>query len=57
MDDNPECNDPESHKSGKYMSILSSIVPDDEDMKVKKIIKNVAKSVILDRDTCMNNDV
>jgi hypothetical protein len=57
MDDNPECNDPESHKSAKYMSILSSIVPDDEDMKVKKIIKNVAKSVILDRVTCMNNDV
>ena len=56
MDDNPECNDPESHKSAKYMNILSSIVPDDEEKKVKRIIKNVAKSVVLDKDTCMNDE-
>lgn len=54
MAENPECSDGDSAQNATYMKILdNTVVCDDEDKKVRKIIKNVARSVILDKDTCM----
>ena len=32
------------------MNMITSVSPDDEEKKVKQVIKNVAKAVVLDRD-------
>ncbi len=32
------------------MNMITSVSPDDEEKKVKQVIKNVAKAVVLDRE-------
>ena len=57
VNDNPECNNSNTEKNTKYMNIISNTVAcEDEEKKVKKIIKNVAKAVVLDKE-CMNDNI
>ena len=50
---NPNVANFDSNENKTYMEILSNTVAcEDEDKKVKKIIKNVAKAVVLEKDDC-----
>ena len=51
---NPSVSEFDSAENSKYMEILSNTVAcEDEEKKLKKIIKNVAKAMVLDKDDCV----
>lgn len=47
---NPNYSKVDTPEHTKYMNMITSVSPDDEEKKVKQVIKNVAKAVVLDRD-------
>ncbi len=47
---NPNYSNLDTPEHAKYMNMITSVSPDDEEKKVKQVIKNVAKAVVLDRD-------
>jgi len=47
---NPNYSKVDTPEHAKYMNMITSVSPDDEEKKVKQVIKNVAKAVVLDRD-------
>ena len=50
---NPEYNDPESKQNDKYMKIvlnsMSGSTPEEQKNNINKIIKNVAKEVVIEK--------
>jgi hypothetical protein len=50
---NPEYNDPESKQNDKYMKIvlnsMSGSTPEEQKSNINKIIKNVAKEVVIEK--------
>ena len=57
VEENPDCKQMDTPQHQTYMNMLSTMTPDDEEKKRKRVIKNIAKTVFLGRDELKENKV